>query len=422
MRRYEMVAIKDLKPYESNARTHSPEQIDKICRSIQEFGFINPVLVDSELGIIAGHGRVEGAKKLGMSEVPCLFVEDLTEAQKKAYIIADNKLTEDGGWDDEILKSEIMALTNMDFDISLTGFELDDFNFDEQEIEFQEDEYDVEENIPEEPKTKPGDIYQLGRHKLICGDSTNAKQVDALTGGVEIDLCLTDPPYNVNYEGSDGMTIENDNMDDSSFHRFLYDFYTQMLRVLKPEGAYYIFHADSEGLNFRSALVEAGGIVKQNLIWVKNALVLGRQDYQWKHEPCLYGWGAGHYFTKDRTQTTVFEDQTDIDKLSKEELKEVVKSLLEDKTPTTIIHEHKPLRNDVHPTMKPIKLVSRLILNSTKPGESVIDFFGGSGSTMIACEQTGRTCYMMELDPKYCDVIVDRWEHLTGEKAVKLNK
>ena len=212
MRRYEMVAIKDLKPYENNARTHSQEQIDKICRSIQEFGFINPVLVDSELGIIAGHGRVEGARQLGMSEVPCLFVEDLTEAQKKAYIIADNKLTEDGGWDDEILKSEIMALTNMDFDISLTGFELDDFNFDEQSIEFQEDEYDVEENIPEEPKTKPGDIYQLGRHKLICGDSTNAKQVDALTGGVEIDLCLTDPPYNVNYEGSDGMTIENDNI------------------------------------------------------------------------------------------------------------------------------------------------------------------------------------------------------------------
>jgi len=430
MRRYEMVKVKDLKPYENNARTHREEQIDKIVRSIKEFGFINPVLIDGNYGIIAGHGRVMGAKRLGMEEVPCLFIEDLSDEQKRAYILADNKLALDAGWDDEILKKEILELSKLDFDISLTGFELDDFNFEQEDIEFQEDDYDVESHLPELAKAKLGDIYQLGNHRLMCGDSTNPDDIDQLTEGVEMDLCVTDPPYNVNYgsinetgygkERNNGNTILNDNMDDMSFHNFLYDFYTQMLRVLKPTGAYYIFHSDSEGLNFRSALVEAGGVVKQNLIWVKNALVLGRQDYQWKHEPCLYGWGAGHYFTKDRTQTTVFEDKADLDKLSKEELKEMVKELLEDKIPTTIIHEDKPLKNDVHPTMKPIRLISRLVANSSKKGENVIDFFGGSGSTLISCEMLGRNCYTIELDPKYVDVIIDRWETLTGEKAVKI--
>lgn len=432
MRRYENVKIEKLKPYENNARTHSEEQVEKISRSIKEFGFINPVLIDSNFGIIAGHGRVLGAKKLGMKEVPCLFVEDLTDEQKRAYILADNKLALDAGWDDEILREEIKALADLDFDVSLTGFELEDFDFNQTDIEFEEDNYDVEEKLPEIPKAKYGDIYQLGNHRIMCGDSTSQEDIDKLLDGAVMDLCVTDPPYNVNYgsinesgygkERDNGNKILNDNMDDESFYLFLNAFYTQMMRVLKPGGAYYIFHADTEGYNFRKALMDAGGQVKQNLIWVKNALVLGRQDYQWKHEPCLYGWkeGAGHYFINDRTQTTVFEDKADLDKLSKEELKDMIKEIIEDKTPTTIIHEDKPLKNDVHPTMKPIKLISRLVKNSSKPGENVIDFFGGSGSTLIACEHLGRNCYSIELDPKYVDVIIDRWETLTGKAAIKL--
>ena len=432
MRRYENVKIEKLKPYENNARTHSEEQVEKISRSIKEFGFINPVLIDSNFGIIAGHGRVLGAKKLGMKEVPCLFVEDLTDEQKRAYILADNKLALDAGWDDEILREVIKELADLDFDVSLTGFELEDFDFNQTDIEFEEDNYDVEEKLPEIPKAKYGDIYQLGNHRIMCGDSTSQEDIDKLLDGAVMDLCVTDPPYNVNYgsinesgygkERDNGNKILNDNMDDESFYLFLNAFYTQMMRVLKPGGAYYIFHADTEGYNFRKALMDAGGQVKQNLIWVKNALVLGRQDYQWKHEPCLYGWkeGAGHYFINDRTQTTVFEDKADLDKLSKEELKDMIKEIIEDKTPTTIIHEDKPLKNDVHPTMKPIKLISRLVKNSSKPGENVIDFFGGSGSTLIACEHLGRNCYSIELDPKYVDVIIDRWETLTGKTAIKL--
>lgn len=432
MRRYENVKIEKLKPYENNARTHSEEQVEKIARSIEEFGFINPVIIDSDFGIIAGHGRVLGAQKLGMEEVPCLFVEDLTETQKRAYILADNKLALDAGWDDEILKQEIKALDDLNFDVSIAGFDIEDFDFNQSDIEFEEDDYDVEAKLPEIPKAKYGDIYQLGDHRVMCGDSTNPDDIDKLINGEIMDLCVTDPPYNVNYgsinesgygkERDNGNKILNDNMDDESFYFFLKAFYEQMIRVLKEGGAYYIFHSDSEGYNFRKALRDAGGIVKQNLIWVKNALVLGRQDYQWKHEPCLYGWkeGAGHYFIDDRTQTTVFEDKADLDKLTKEELKEMIQDILADKIPTTIIHEDKPLKNDIHPTMKPIRLISRLVKNSSKAGENVIDFFGGSGSTLISCEQLGRKCYTIELDPKYVDVIIDRWETLTGKTAIKI--
>lgn len=432
MRRYENVKISKLKPYELNARTHSEDQIEKIAKSIKEFGFINPVLIDGNYGIIAGHGRVLAGIKLGMKEVPCIFIEDLTDLQKRAYILADNKLALEAGWDDEILKQEILALDKLDFDVSLTGFDIEDFDFTQEDIDFKEDDYDVESKLPEIPKAKYGDIYQLGNHRVMCGDSTNPDDVDKLVEGAIMDLCVTDPPYNVNYgsinesgygkERNNGDTILNDNMDDESFYHFLNAFYYEMLRILKEGGAYYIFHADSEGYNFRKALRDAGGQVKQNLIWVKNALVLGRQDYQWKHEPCLYGWkeGAGHYFINDRTQTTVFEDKADLDKYSKDELKELVKEMLEDKVPTTIIHEDKALKNDLHPTMKPIRLIARLVKNSSKPNENVIDFFGGSGSTLVSCEQLGRNCYMMELDPRYVDVIIDRWETLTGKTAVKL--
>lgn len=421
MRRYENVEIDKLKPYENNARTHSEAQVDKIARSIEQFGFINPVLIDGDYGIIAGHGRVMGAKQLGMTEVPCLFVEDLDENQKRAYILADNKLALDAGWDDAILKAELNFLKDANFDISLTGFEMDEIDLNATPVEFQEDYFDTEEELPVEPKAKYGDIYQLGQHRLMCGSSTNPEDVKKLVNGKVMDLVVTDPPYNVDYEGTAGK-IENDNMDDLSFHDFLFDFYTQMMSVLKEGGAFYIFHADSEGLNFRSALKQAGGTVKETLIWVKNSLVLGRQDYQWKHEPCLYGWkeGAGHYFIDDRCQTTVFEDDSEYEKMTKEQLIQHIKQILEEQCPTTIIHENKPARNDLHPTMKPINLIGRLVKNSSREKENVYDGFGGSGSTLIACEQLNRKAYLMELDPRFVDVIIKRWEDFTGKKAVKL--
>jgi DNA modification methylase len=433
MRRYENVAIDKLKPYEKNARTHSPEQVDKIAKSIEQFGFINPVLIDGDYGIIAGHGRVMGAKQVGLTEVPCIFVEDLTDTQKRAYILADNKLALDAGWDDEILKAELNFLKEVNFDISLTGFDMGEIDLNATDIEFKEDDFDVDHNLPAEPKAKLGDIYQLGRHRIMCGSSTNAEDVKKLVDGAVMDLCVTDPPYNVNYgsinetvfgkERNNANKILNDNMDDLSFYNFLLDFYTNMMSVLKEGGAFYIFHADSESLNFRGALKEAGGTVKETLIWVKNALVLGRQDYQWKHEPCLYGWkeGAGHYFIDDRCQTTVFEDDSALQKMSKDQLIQLVKQIQEEQCPTTIIHENKPTKNDLHPTMKPINLIGRLVKNSSREKENVFDGFGGSGSTLIACEQLKRNAYLMELDPKYIDVQIKRWEDFTGKKAVKLN-
>lgn len=433
MRRYENVAIEKLKPYEKNARTHSPEQVDKIAKSIEQFGFINPVLIDGDYGIIAGHGRVMGAKQVGMTEVPCIFVEDLTDTQKRAYILADNKLALDAGWDDEILKAELNFLKEVNFDIALTGFDMDEIDLNATDIEFKEDDFDVEAELPAEPKAKLGDIYQLGRHRIMCGSSTNPHDVVKLVNNQNMDLCVTDPPYNVNYgsinetgygkERNNANKILNDNMDDVSFYNFLLDFYRNMMDVLKDGGAFYIFHADSESLNFRGALKEAGGTVKETLIWVKNALVLGRQDYQWKHEPCLYGWkeGAGHYFIDDRCQTTVFEDDSALQKMSKEQLIQLVKQIQEEQTPCTIIHENKPMKNDLHPTMKPINLIGRLVKNSSRENENVFDGFGGSGSTLIACEQLKRNAYLMELDPKYIDVQIKRWEEFTGKKAVKIN-
>ena len=432
MRRYENVAVDKLIPYENNARTHSEEQVAKIARSIEQFGFINPVLIDGNYCIIAGHGRVLGAKEIGLQEVPCIFIDDLTEEQKRAYIIADNKLALDAGWDDEILKAELNFLKEANFDITLTGFEMDEIDLNATDIEFKEDDFDVEAELPAESKAKLGDIYQLGKHRVMCGSSTSAEDVQKLVGGEVMDLCVTDPPYNVNYgsinetgyvkERNNANKILNDNMDDLSFYNFLFDFYTQMMSVLKAGGAFYIFHADSESLNFRGALKEAGGTVKETLIWVKNALVLGRQDYQWKHEPCLYGWkdGAGHYFIDDRCQTTVFEDDSALQKMSKDQLIQLIKQIQEEQCPTTIIHENKPTKNDLHPTMKPINLIGRLVKNSSRERENVFDGFGGSGSTLIACEQLNRRAYLMELDPRYVDVIIKRWEEFTGEKAVKI--
>ena len=365
------------------------EQIEKIAKSMKEFGFINPVLVDGNLNVIAGHGRILGAKKLGMKEVPCLFIEDLTEEQKRAYIIADNRLAEDAGWDKELLKIELEDLKNMNFDITLTGFELEDFDFSMEETEVIEDEFD--ETVPEEPTSKKGEIYKLGKHFLMCGDSTDINDVEKLMNGVKADMLLTDPPYNVDYEGGTGLTIQNDNMDDETFREFLRVSFFNANSVMKEGAVFYIWHADSEGYNFRGACHDIGWKVRQCLIWCKNTLVMGRQDYHWKHEPCLYGWkeGASHLWASDRKQTTVLE--FDRPSVSKE-----------------------------HPTMKPVGLFDYLIKNNTKKDDIVLDLFAGSGTSIIACEQNGRIAYSMELDPKYVDVIISRWEKLTGQQAERI--
>ena len=417
--------VNDLIPYINNSRTHSEEQVNQIVASINEFGFTNPLLIDEKDNIIAGHGRLLASKKLKMEEVPCIVLSGLTEAQKKAYIIADNKMALNAGWDEELLKIELENLKELDFDLELTGFnvdELDDIFQVEEEQEIVEDDFDIEP--PEEPKAKLGDIYQLGNHRLMCGDSTSEEDVAKLMNGEIADLVVTDPPYNVAIENSQGMTIKNDNMEKSQFLEFLTKAFNCLNISLKKGGAFYVWFASREHINFETALNKNGLEVRQELIWNKNSLILGRQDYQWKHEPCLYGWkdGDSHYFIDDRKQTTIIEDKKpDIKKMKKEEMKKLLEEIYSDKTSTTIINEDKPSVNDLHPTMKPIQLIARQVKNSSKVGEKVLDLFGGSGSTIITCEQLNRKCYTMEYDPKYVDVIIKRWEQFTGKKAELLN-
>lgn len=334
-------------------------------------------------------------------------------------MLVHNQLTMNSGFDIDLLNIELNSINSID--MTNFGFE---FEFDDGTYSNEALEDNFEEVLPEEPVACFGEVYQLGQHRLMCGDSTDIEDIKVLMGPETADLLLTDPPYNVDYEGGtkDALKIMNDSMEDSSFRAFLTDAFSNVNKVLKPGAAFYIWHADSEGLNFRCAARNAGWKIRQCLVWVKNSIVLGRQDYQWKHEPCLYGWKEGsHYFTEDRTQSTVYDDKIDLKKLKKNEMLELLEKIFSDSTPTTVLYEDKPLVNDVHPTMKPIRLMAQLIKNSTKPKQIVLDVFGGSGSTMIACEQLGRSCYMMELDPKYVDVIIERWEQFTGEKAVKLN-
>ena len=414
----EYININKLIPYINNPRINDGA-VDKVASSIKNFGFKNPIIIDKDNEIIAGHTRLKAARKLNLDEVPTIRVEDLTEQQVKAFRIADNKVTEYSSWEEDLLMQELKDIE--DIDMSEFGFSDEFF-----EPEVFEDDFDEEEEMIEEPITEPEDIYQLGNHRLMCGDATISTDVKKLVNGQKIDLYLTDPPYNVNYTGGteEALTIQNDNMEDIAFRNFLIKAFKVANDVLKPGGAFYIWHADSEGYNFRSAAHEVGWQIRQCLIWVKNSLVLGRQDYQWQHEPCLYGWkdGAAHYFTADRTQTTVIEDRPNLKKMTKEELKDLVVELMKSPIPTTVLREDKPSRNSDHPTMKPIRLIGRLIANSTRKGETVLDTFGGSGSTLVAAEQLGRICYMMELDPKYCDVIINRWEQYTGQKAVLISE
>lgn len=387
--------IDRLKPYERNARTHSREQIEKIAASMTEFGFTNPILVDGQDGIIAGHGRIEAAKLLGLETVPVVVLDHLSDAQRRAYILADNRLALDAGWDEELLAAEFADLLADDFDLALTGFSDDEIEdllpeFDDEPVA---DGAADEDAVPEPelvPVSRKGDLWRLGRHRLLCGDSTVITDVERLMGGGRAALIVTDPPYNVAYQGktAEALTIANDAMDGESFYRFLLDAYASMYAVAEDGAAIYVFHADTEGVNFRRALVDAGFKLAQCCVWVKQTFVLGRQDYHWKHEPVLYGWKptAAHNWYSDRRQTTVW-------------------------------HFDRPSRNADHPTMKPVDLIEYPITNSSKRGDVVLDLFGGSGSTLIACEKTGRVARLMELDPRYVDVIIRRWQEYTGKVA-----
>lgn len=379
----ERIPIDKLVPYINNSRTHSPEQLKKLQSSLREFGFVNPILIDSKFNIIAGHGRVLAAKAEGITEVPCVFVDHLTEAQKKAYIIADNRLAEDAGWDKELLAVEIENLKDLEFDISELGFEVDEIDkLLNSGADVTEDNFD--EPLPETPITKQGDVWLLGRHRLICGDSTKLETYTKLMDGKKANLVVTDPPYNVAYEGTAG-TIQNDNMDDKKFYEFLLSAYKGMYENLADGGSIYVFHADRETVNFRMAFKDAGFFCHQTCIWVKNVPVLGRCDYQYNHEPVLVGWKptAGHKFYADRKQRTTWNFD-------------------------------RPTKSKYHPTMKPIALVAYPITNSSLTNSIVLDPFGGSGSTLIACEQTDRICYNIELDEKYADVIVKRYIEQIG--------
>jgi site-specific DNA-methyltransferase (adenine-specific) len=385
------VAVDKLIPYAKNSRTHSPEQVGQIAASIKEFGFRNPILVDN-LTLIAGHGRLLAAQKLGLDTVPTIDCSDMSESQKKAYIIADNKLAMNAGWDTAMLTLEMQELQEEGFDLELLGFDDKELNalLEPEVVQGLTDEDAVPET-PKEASTKLGDIYILGKHRLMCGDSTSITDMEKLIDEQPVDMCLTDPPYNVAYEGAtkEKLTIINDSMGNDEFRQFLRDAFVAADTVMKQGAVFYIWHADSEGYNFRGACSDAGWKVRQCLIWKKSSLVMGRQDYHWMHEPCLYGWkdGAAHLWSADRKQTTILEF-------------------------------NKPSRNGEHPTMKPVELFEYQMLNNTKGGDIVLDSFGGSGTTLIAAEKHGRYARIMELDPKYCDVIVKRWEDFTGQKAV----
>lgn len=380
--RLEKVDIDRLIPYARNARTHSKEQILQLRSSLREFGFVNPIICDKEYNIIAGHGRVLAAKAEGLTEVPCVFVEHLTEAQKKAYILADNRLAINAGWDEELLALEFADLKEFGFDLEITGFDAAEIEklFSDNGDNVDDDDFDLTAALEQAAFVLPGDVWTLGRHRLICGDATEAETVRKLMDGRKANLVLTDPPYNVNFEGSSGLKIKNDSMKADQFYNFLLSAFKCFYENLTDGGAFYSFHSDSEKVNFFRACVDAGFHYSTTCIWVKNALVLGRGDYQQMHEPVMYAFKdtAKHKWYSDRKQTTIWNFD-------------------------------KPRKNTDHPTSKPLDLLAYPIKNSSQANAIVLDTFGGSGSTLIACEQLDRTCFMLELDEKYASVILRRY-------------
>lgn len=368
-----MKKIADIHAYENNPRKND-NAVDAVAASIKNFGFKQPIVIDKNNVIVAGHTRVKAALRLGLTEVPCVIADDLTDEQVKAFRLADNKTAELAEWDLDKLSEELKFI----------DMDMEEFGFEDLEKELErdvlEDNFDENEQLPEVPYAKSGDVFILGRHRLMCGDSTKADNVKTLMDGKTADMVFTDPPYNVDYEGGTGMKIQNDKQSDEDFYNFLLKAFTNMKNVLKKGGSVYCCHADSESINFRTAMQNAGIRIVECLIWVKNALVLGRMDYHYRHEPILYCRleGAPHYFVDDRTQDTVWE-------------------------------YNKPRVNDLHPTMKPLELVGKAIKNSSRKNEIILDLFAGSGSTLIASEQIERKAYLMELDERYVDVIVKRY-------------
>ena len=374
---------KDLKPDDA--------EYIKIKNSIVKFGFVSPLVINKDMTVIGGHQRLKVLKDLGITEVECIVV-DLDKTNEKALNIALNKIQ--GDWDEDKLEALLQELKLEEFDMNLTGFDFDEVDEILNDINgTKEDNFDVDSAYEEieEPITKPGDIWILGNHRLMCGDSTHKDDIMRLMNNQDADMLLTDPPYNVDYVGktAEALKIKNDNMDDNQFYEFLKKVFENMYIVTKEGASIYVFHADTEGINFRKAFKDAGFKLAECLIWKKDCFVMGRQDYQWQHEPVLYGWkeGKAHYFINDRTQSTILEFD-------------------------------RPKQSTLHPTMKPIDLIAKLIKNSSKENDIILDLFGGSGSTTIAAEQLNRKCYTMELDPKYCDVIVKRWETMTNRKAI----
>ena len=395
--------IEALIPYANNSRTHSDEQVAQIAASVREFGWTNPILVDGQSGIIAGHGRLAAARKLGLAEVPVIVLDHLSDAQKKALVIADNKLASNAGWDDEMLRLELGDLQEMGFDATLTGFSTDELDALLNVIEGTDgltDEDDVPE-APDEPTTRLGDVWILGKHRLMCGDSTSIDAVEKLMNGSLADLVVSDPPYGVNYadknkslnsmnKGNRNQTpIKNDHLKDGALEDFFLGAFSAIFIAIKPGAPFYIFAPQGgEQMMMMMMMQKASLPVRHELIWVKNNHVLGRADYHYKHEPVLYGWkeGAGHPWYGERSKFSIW-------------------------------NVNKPTQSKLHPTMKPVELLEIPINNSSKGQDVVLDLFGGSGSTLIACEKTARQCRMMELDPKYCDVIVKRWQEFTGKAA-----
>lgn len=391
-KRSEVISVDKIVPSARNARTHSKEQIAQIRASFREFGVLAPLVVDEKYNLLAGHGRLEAARYEGLKELNCIVVEHLTDAQKRAYILADNRLALNAGWDEDMLSVELSDLQGAAFDLSLLGFSEAEMNKLMGGMEdAKDDDFDVDAELQKPAITKPGDLWLLGNHRLVCGDSTEEETYTLLMDGKPANIVVTDPPYNVNYEGSAGK-IKNDNMSGDAFFQFLLDAFTQMEKVMAQDASIYVFHADTEGLNFRKAFSDAGFYLSGTCIWKKQSLVLGRSPYQWQHEPVLFGWKktGKHAWYSDRKQSTIWEFD-------------------------------KPRKNADHPTTKPIPLMAYPIVNSSMTGCIVLDPFGGSGSTLIACEQTGRVCRMAELDEKFCDVIVRRFIQQVGtDKDVTL--
>lgn len=426
---YAVRPIAGLQPYEKNARTHSTAQVEQLCRSITEYGFTNPLLIDEQSRIIAGHGRMQAALALRMTEVPCIILSGLTDAQRRALILADNKIALNSGWDVKLLTEELADLKTEGYDLTLTGFSLEEIDALTPELVPEKDPDDAPD-VPAEPKTKPGDVWVMGPHRLVCGDSTSMDNLDRLMRGELADMVWTDPPYNVAYETKAGK-IANDDLSDKEFRDFLSGAYGCAYAALKPGGAIYVAHADTEGLNFRATFTAAGFKLSGCLIWRKDSLVLGRSDYQWQHEPILYGWkpGSAHRWYGGRKLTTMIDLNQDAMPFKRRDdgkyeirLGDTVMVIdgaatIEEVVPS-VIHESKPKRSDGHPTMKPVALIERMLRNSARPGDIVLDLFGGSGSTLMAAERLGMCARLSELDPGYCDVIVGRYEAYTGRKAV----